>query len=363
MDDETTTTTTMYFSAMSPVEPVARTTSKYEQSLASTLSAVEELVEQGHINAHAHVVISNCLKTAFEAANSDRSSDLLSTAILFVVQVPWLMDLFRPAPQGRPPMVDVLDENFMKSLFLKRVAYDATVGDRTDGGIDSQWLAQVLGFYMPSVERARSTAGESAVDNFCVAYTDRLRGAMMQLLRATSDEALAPVRSALVTYVVHHQEMPPLLHVCPHLFRPDWTSVPKVWSITQVHAEFATSYATLMRMGDLSEGDDGDTPENGAAAQVCLVATDAKFVHTLLYNAPGLVDWVFENSRNLLAADFRGASCVGRQLTQAHPHRFWLPCVRNPRRSDGSGGGALTVCAEVVPTTDPTNPQTTFVSV
>lgn len=358
MDDET---TTIYFSALQPVEQLgARTTSRCQQSLSSALSTLEELVEQGHVNTHAHVIMSNCLKAAFESVDADRSDDLRGTAVLFVTQVPWLMDLFRPNPQGQPPAVDVLDETFMKSLFLKRVAYDARVGERTDGGVDSQWLAQVLGFYLPSVDRARSTAGEATVDNFCVAYTDRLRGTLMQLLRATSDEALAPVRSALVTYIVHHQEMPPLVHVCPNLFRPEWTSIPSRLTFEAVNTEFAASYRTLMQMGDDDADGDGDTPDSTVAAQFCLVATDAKFVHTLLYNAPGLVNWVFERSGKLLDGDFRSASCVGRKLAQSHPHRFWLPCMHDPRRRQVHDE-SLTVCAEVSPLADdPSSPHVTF---
>lgn len=318
----------MYFAAMEPVESATRTTSKYEQSLSSTLAAVEDLVEKNHVNAHAHMVLADCLKKAHGAANADRTSDLAEAAILFVIQVPWLLDLFRPDPADLPPILNVMNESFLRSLFLKRVAHDATVGGRTDGGVDSQWLAQVLGFYMPTPERARSTASEIPVDRFCAVYTDRLRASMMQLLHATSEEALVQVRSALVTYVVHHQEMPPLRHICPALFR--------------------------------SEGDDGDAPENDAL----LVPAHSKFVRILLYNAPGLADWVFEHSQKLLANDFRGAACVGRQLVQAHPHRFWLPRTHNPRQRPGGGDGAFIVRAEVVPTPDdPTNPQVAFASV
>lgn len=356
MGDES---TTIYFSALQPLEQLgARTTSRCQQSLSSALSTLEELVEQGHVNTHAHVIMSNCLKAAFESVDADRSDDLRGTAVLFVTQVPWLIDLFRPNSQGQPPAVDVLDETFMKSLFLKRVAYDARVGERTDGGVDSQWLAQVLGFYLPSVERVKATMGDATVDNFCVAYTDRLRGTLMQLLRATSDEALAPVRSALVTYIVHHQEMPPLLHVCPNLFRPEWTAIPSRLTFEAVNTEFAASYRTLMQMGD--DDGDGDTPDNAVAAQFCLVATDAKFVQTLLYNAPGLVNWVFERSGKLLDGDFRSASCVGRKLAQSHPHRFWLPFMHDPRRVQVHDE-SLTVCAEVSPLADdPSSPHVTF---
>jgi hypothetical protein len=237
------------------------------------------------------------------------------------------------------------------------VAYDANVDGRTDGGVDSQWLSQVLGYYIPSVERAKATAS-SADDNFGMAYTHQMRGTLMVLLRATSDESLAPVRSALVTYILHHREMPPLQHVCPNLYRSEWTSMPQEFTIEEVHAQFATSYATLMQMTD-DAGDAGETAENSAAARVCLVATDARFVHALLYNAPELVDWVFQRPGRLFKADFRSAATMGRKLAQSFPHRFWLPFVRAPHQQEGQDG-ALTICMELSAATGGWSPRVTL---
>lgn len=139
-------------------------------TLSEALELVEALVEEGHVNAHAHIQIAAALQRVNDVETSEKKVVVRDAVVKLVAESGFVLGPVMWSEVG--DLSEVFGTEFLRKLFHQRV----NIEPKPCTAFNPEWVEGVLQFYVPPPHE-----GERCLD-LCMQ-----REMMLTLLRATPD--------------------------------------------------------------------------------------------------------------------------------------------------------------------------------